>query len=579
MADIFISYSSSDREKAEQLTELLSSAGLSVWIDQDGIGAATSWSKEIVDAIDECKALIVMLSPSSVTSANVAKEISLAAERKKKILPLDLEPVALPNEIAYHLTGLQRSSMTNIDSVIRSLSKLGLEAMKAPELKIVKETDSRKSLMILPFEDLSPTGDNGWFSDGIANELISALSHVKALRVADQQATKDYKRYTGTLPVYAKEMAIRYFVQGDVRKFGDQIKISARLLDIETGEHLWQDFLRGEMKDVFDIQEQVAAKVVEGLNVILTSEEKKKLAERGTDNEEAYALYLKSDEYFGRQTREGFRLAIEVLTKAIELDPRYAKAMQDKAYVLSELFRVYDRRPEFLTEAEVLSKRGLELKPDLHSMFGALSNIYRIQGKPMEAEEAAREYLRRAPEHYASHFGLGFFYADLKQFARAIPHYEKAIEIKPDRIPTNWNLVLASKGAHDTERMTKWSRAALPIYERRLRLAPDDEGARAQYANLLEFAGERERALSAIKPLAGKQDLDGFSLYNIACLYARLGESVQALNCLRRSVTAGFSSIETFRHDPDLDPLRGIPEFEELMKELEEKIAQEKTDG
>src|SRR5689334_10038415 len=98
MADIFISYSSKDRAQAEQLTELLASAGLSVWIDKSGIDVATSWSGEIVDAIDNCKAMIVMLSPSSNESKNVAKEVSLAAERNKKLLPLDLEPVQLSRD-------------------------------------------------------------------------------------------------------------------------------------------------------------------------------------------------------------------------------------------------------------------------------------------------------------------------------------------------------------------------------------------------------------------------------------------------------------------------------------------------
>src|ERR1041385_5341663 len=200
MPDIFISYSSKDREQAQLLTELLASAGLSVWIDQAGIEAATSWSEEIVNALDGCKAFIVMLSPSSIESKNVVREVALAFEKNKKILPLDLEPVSLPASMQYHLAGLQRTSMTNIDAVIRALGKLGLEATSAPQApKIVKEQSEKKSLMILPFEDLSPTGDNGWFADGIASELITALSNIKSLRVADQQATKDYKRYTGTL--------------------------------------------------------------------------------------------------------------------------------------------------------------------------------------------------------------------------------------------------------------------------------------------------------------------------------------------------------------------------------------------
>jgi adenylate cyclase len=177
--------------------------------------------------------------------------------------------------------------------------------------------------MILPFEDMSPTGDNGWFADGLGAELISALSNVKSLRVSDQQATKDYKRYQGTLPNYAKEMSIRYFIQGSVRKFGDQIKITSALLDIESGDQLWQDSMKGTMEDIFDIQEKVAEKVVEGLKVHLAHDEKKKLAERGTENAEAYELYMKANEYFNRQTKEGFRLAGQLFTEAIKLDPGY----------------------------------------------------------------------------------------------------------------------------------------------------------------------------------------------------------------------------------------------------------------
>ena len=275
MADIFISYSSKDRAQAEQLTELLASAGLSVWIDQSALEVSTSWSAEIVDAINNCKAFIILLSSNSIESHNVVKEVSLASEKRKKILPLDLEPVTLPRELEYQLAGIHRAPLANIDSVLRALGKLGLEATSAPSFTVVKTkgSDSRKSLMILPFEDLSPTADNQWFADGIVSEMISSLSNVKALRLIDAQTTKEFRNYKGHLATYAKEMGIRYFVQGDVRKFGDTIKITSRLLDIETGDHLWQDSLKGTMDDIFDIQETVAKNVVEGLNVILTSEE------------------------------------------------------------------------------------------------------------------------------------------------------------------------------------------------------------------------------------------------------------------------------------------------------------------
>jgi adenylate cyclase len=573
MPDIFISYSSKDRIQADQLIELLGSAGLSVWIDKSGIEVATSWSKEIVQAINECKAFVVLLSPNSLLSNNVIKEVSLASEKRKKILPLDLEPVQLSEDLEYQLAGIQHASMTNIDAVIRALGKLGLEATQAPSIKIVHETDARKSLMILPFEDLSPTGDNQWFADGLATELIAALSPIKALRVADQQSTKDYKKYQGSLPNYAKEMSIRYFVQGSVRKFGDQIKITVALLDIESGDHLWQDSMKGTMNDIFDIQEKVAEKVVEGLKVHLASDEKKKLAERGTENAEAYELYLKANEYYLRQTREGFLLAIQQITLAIELDPNYENALLAKSGMLSALYRNYNRDPDLLTEGEQLAKRALEIKPDCWLAYSLLSNIYRSQSRIDEAEEAVKEYVRRTPENYHSHFCLGLFYAETDQDVLAIEPYERSIELrreqKRDDLITYFNLVIAADRAQDTDRVEKWSRLALPLYERRLRLVPDDENARVSYASLLGFAGEPERGIEALTPLLEKQNLDGASHYNIACIYARMNDTVHAMEVLWRSVTAGFINVELIRTDPDLDLLREQEEFKALMKSIE----------
>ncbi len=571
--DIFISYSSKDKEKADQLTELLVSAGLSVWIDQSRIDIATSWSKEIVLAIDGCKAFVVLLSPNSILSKNVIKEVSLAAEQQKKILPLDLEPVSLPEDLRYHLAGIQRAPMTNIDAIIRALGKLGLEATQAPTLKLVKETDSRKSLMILPFEDMSPTGDNGWFADGIASELITALSYVKALRVSDQQATKDYKRYQGTLPHYANTMGIRYFIQGDVRKFGDNIKITSRLLDIETGDHLWQDSMKGTMNDIFDIQEKVAEKVVKGLKVHLASDEKKKLAERGTENPEAYELYLKSEEYFHRQTKEGYQIAVQLLTEAIHLDPHYAQAYQCKANSLAGLYRLYDRNPSLLDEAETLCKEALRLKSDLFAVYLPLSQIYRHRGMLVEAEEAAREFIRNDPQNYISHFTLGFFYGNTGQNAKAIAAYEESIRLKPDYLVGLWNLVVNCDGVGDWEKCAHWASVALPIFERYLKLHPDDENKLIWYAAILLMSGRTEDAHAAAIKLKGLKD--GNSLYNTAYLFSKLGDKVEALGTFRKAIEAGFKNtrhLNDFLTDEKdgIASLAGTPEYGEVKRMVEE---------
>jgi adenylate cyclase len=575
MPDIFISYSRKDSEQAEQLAELLGSAGLACWIDKSGIELSTSWSKEIVQAIDACKAFIVLLSPNSVESNNVVKEVSLAAEQKKKILPLDLEPVALSEDLRYHLAGIQRAPMTNIDAVIRALAKLGLAATQAPSIKLVHETDARKSLMILPFEDMSPTGDNGWFADGLASELISALSNVKSLRVSDQQATKDYKRYQGTLPKYANEMGIRYFIQGDVRKFGDNIKITSRLLDIETGDHLWQDSMKGTMNDIFEIQEAVALKVVEGLKVHLASDEKKKLAERGTENAEAYELYLKGREYFGRQSKEGFQLAAQLDSEAIALDPAYAFAYSNKANALAFLYRSYTRDPALLDEGLTLIKEARRLKPDLWAAYNPLSTILQLQGKDAEAEAAAQEYILNAPEDYLSHFALGFFYQNTGQDAKAIAPYEESLKRKPEDLVALFNLVLACVGAKEEEKRRHWSANAIPLYEKRLKLFPDEENNRVAHAMLLHFAGRDDEARAAARKL---EDLrDGLALFNTACLQCLLKDYAAGIQTFCKAIQAEFRNmrnIKSFLDDEDegIGTLKGTPEWEavrELVASLE----------
>jgi TolB-like protein len=579
MADIFISYSSKDREKAEQLTQLLSSAGLSVWIDKQGIGPATSWSGEIVDAIDHCKALVVLLSENSVLSKNVVQEVALAFEKNKKILPLDLEQVALTRDLQYHLAGIQRTSISNIDAVIRALGTLGLEATQAPTLKLVKETDSRKSLMILPFEDLSPTGDNGWFADGLAAELISALSNVKTLKVTDQQSTKEFKKYKGHLTTYAKEMSVRYFIEGSVRKFGEQIKITSSLLDIETGDHLWHDSIKGTMDDIFTIQEQVAEKVVEGLKIHLGTDEKKKLTERVTDNVEAYELYLKGVEYFDRQTKEGIQLAVTLFSEAIELDPQYAEAYLAKAHALAGMYRSYSRDGRLLDEALTLIQEAQLLKPGLWSVNVPLTVILMLQGKHEEAEQAAKDYILNAPEDYSSHFTLGFYYSSTGQHAKAIAPFEEALKIKPDYLITLWNLVVSCNSANDEIKQHEYALAAIPKFVKHLKLFPNDENKQVNHAALLHFAGLDEESKEAARQLSGLKD--GGSLYNAACLLCVLKEYQAGLATFRLAMIAGLRDIRALKlfledSGEGIGSLAGTPEWEEA-RQLVEELERETT--
>ncbi len=575
MADIFISYSSIDREKAEQLTELLGSAGLSVWIDKAGIEAATSWSGEITQAITDCKVFVILLSPNSITSHNVSKEVSLASERKKKILPIDLIPVELPNDLAYHLAGIQRTSLTNIDSIIRAIGRLGLEAPHAPTIKLVRETDSRKSLMILPFEDLSPTADNQWFADGIVSEMISLLSNVKALRLIDAQTTKEFKNYKGHLAVYAKEMGIRYFVEGDVRKFGDNIKITSRLLDIETGDHLWQDSLKGTMEEIFDIQESVAKNVATGLQIILTHEENKRIEEQPTENAEAYELYLRANEYYSRHTRVDIERSLSIYEEVVKLDPEFDDAYIQMANVALAYYRTYSKDSAIIERVN-----GYILKAE--SILGESAKVCWIRGTLQRTTgqyEASRISLKRAieldPGLMDAYESFAMTSAILGNLEETIIVREKMLQLQESNHNARYSYLLALNRLNDIPRLREAASKAIPIFERYLRLAPDDWYARSQYIGAVCMSGKFERALSEGSMLEANGNLDGYTLFNLACAYLHTGSKERGLETLRKSVAAGYSNMDVFRIHPDLNCIRLSPEFESILKEVEERIAKE----
>jgi TolB-like protein len=565
MADIFISYSRHDSEQAQLLTELLTSAGLSVWIDQSGIIGAEKWATEIVEGINSCSTFLLLISPHSVESENVLRELSLASEKRKRVLPVDLEAVRLPTSFEYPLAGIHRVAVTDFDAIIR--------AHKYGVTKIVVK-DMRKSLMVLPFDDLSPAGDNEWFSNGIVTELIGLLSNVKALRVTDQQTTKEFKHYKGHLSVYASEMNIRFFVEGSVRKFGDQIKVSSSLLDIDTGDNLWQDSMKGTMEDLFDIQETVARRILDGLAIMLTTDEEKKLDKKPTENAEAYELYLKGSEYYARRTKRDFERAISLFEEAVRVDPRFVAAHAEIAIAYGETYRLYDRNPTLLKRVRGAAEKVRELEGETAKYFWVMCKLALLSGDAEGALRLAQQAIEIDPKYAGGYDALGYAYEALGNKEAAVNAREALIRLEENHKGVHFSLLVALHGLGDKARLRAAAERAIPIFERHTRLNPDDYHTRAILASVHWMSGSDSKALRAADELSAVESLDGDALYNLACLYLNCNTPDRGMENLRRAVAKGFRAIETFRRDPDLAPLRDPSspyhaEFEELMKELE----------
>jgi len=337
MSDIFISYSRKDSELALRLASFLTECGHSVWIDQSDIHAATMWSSEIVRAITGCRAFILLLSENSINSKNVVRELALASEKGKHILPIKLEHVVIPEAMEYQLAGIQRLPFGEDEALLLSLARLGLESsgrarhrvMDIGKIKIPKRNPRRRlalagvvllialvgvsyfmvrntnhspasagaiaspaipvssfsqtaSLMILPFEDLSRNHNLGYFVNESLSELIYCFSSFEGIRIIDQSTSYSYRNSPQRISQIANELNVRYFVEGNILPSGHTLRIRFQLFDFEKGHSLLNGEFEEATDQVFEIPGSVAKDVLSKCGVTVSNEDLYRIASRHT---------------------------------------------------------------------------------------------------------------------------------------------------------------------------------------------------------------------------------------------------------------------------------------------------------
>ncbi len=574
MSDIFISYSSHDREKALLLAEELRSLGTSVWIDQ-AIAGATRWSSEIAQALDECKALILLISQSSLSSKNCVKEVTIAAEADKQILPIDLEDIPLSHEFKYHLAGIQRVAYTNKTAIRRALEKLISTNSKKLGVIASQPKDNLIRLAVLPFSDLSPMHDNEWFADGMMDELISTLGSLTRMRVPSRMDVIHYKKNRPKIKQIARDLNVRYLIEGSVRKAGERIRISASLIDSASDWLLWSQNFNGTFENIFDFQEQTSKAIAEVLKLELTSEEEKILIKNPTDNPEAYQLYLKGIEHTARVTKTDFMTALSLFEEAVKLDPHFSAAYSEIAITCSETFRVYSRLPVWLERAEAAAKHIFEIEGETAQYHLAASGIDRLRGKLKDALYHAKRSVEIDPGFAIGYQSMGSLYHLLGDYRLSMESWEKAIQLRPDNTNTNLRYIMAIAQFGDVKMLHTAAVESVPIFERHIRLNPDDNTAKVELENVLDYAGRVDEAIASADTLSMIPELDGFSLYNLSCIYARCSAPDKAVTNIRRAADAGYRNIELIKNDSDLNSLREREDFQVVVRELEDKISKE----
>ncbi len=265
-----------------------------------------------------------------------------------------------------------------------------------------------KSIAVLAFTDLSPGKDQEYFSDGIAEEILNALVKVEDLKVAGRTSSFSFKGRNEDMRTIGKTLGVAHILEGSVRKQGDKVRITAQLVRAKDGFHLWSETYDGDLQDVFTLQENIAQAITEKLQVILQGEQKTRLVQAGTENTEAYALYLQASRIFNR--REGARYddAIAMLEQAIALDPGYARAHSR----LAAIHAVYGnyRSGKSTTARRMVeqhARRASELDPTLAEPYAALGNSLNQNRRFLESRKAFERALQLDPNDVTANFWQG----------------------------------------------------------------------------------------------------------------------------------------------------------------------------
>ena len=577
MSDIFISYARSTADQAQTIAEALRGLGFDVWRD-DELPAHRAYAEVIEERLQAAKAVVVIWSAEAVKSEWVQSEAD-TARTDHKLVQLTVDGSKLPRPF----DRIQCADMTgwtgDLDAHAwkKVVASVGDLLGGASPTENTRTTTPRKlSVCVLPFANMSGDPEQEYFSDGISEDIITDLSKVAALFVIARNTAFQFKGKTLDMARLAAQLGVSHVLEGSVRKAGGRVRITAQLIDGATGGHIWAERYDRDLTDIFALQDEISEAIVAALKLKLLPEEKKAIEQRGTDNVDAYNLYLMARSYYvtGNQGDPRKEEAIERLTRrAVDLDPGYAQAWALLASAQSTLHRDHGRAGD---GGQAALDRALALNPDLAEARSIKARRLSYAGRHEEAAAEIAVALRLDPESWEVNLRAGNISYSLGRLEDAARHLEKAAALVEMDLKASQFLVSCYTALGDEENTRRAATIALERAEKAV--AQDRSNGFAMGVAVLALAGlgERERAKDWMNR-ALLIDPDNWVMrYNFACtLAASLNDPDAALDMLGQALErdVGSSLLHDFAVDPDLAGLRDDPRFQAMVAKAEERLA------
>jgi len=424
-------------------------------------------------------------------------------------------------------------------------------------------TGEEPSIAVLPFADMSPEKDQGYFCEGVAEEILNALTRIESLQVVARLSSFRYAGVADDIRAIGRKLGAKTILEGSVRKSDSQLRITAQLINVDDGYHLWAKTFDRELEDIFVIQDEIATSIAESLLHTLIP-----VKTTSARDVVAYEYYLRGKQYLNRFRKVEIEFARQMFQQAIEKDPNFALAWAGYADCFSLEIMYANPTPWFRDKALEASERALALAPELAEAYASSGLAHLVCEEYSDAEAQFNRAIELNPRLFEAYYYFArarFHQGDMDAAARL---FQKAASVNPEDYQSRLLRVQILRGAGELDQARQEARKAIDVVERHLQWNPDDARALHLGAGSLVALGDIDRADKWLQRALEIDPDDPIVLYNVACNYATLNRVEEALDVLERAADNGTVSENWMKNDEDLVNLRSHPRYAALLDRI-----------
>jgi adenylate cyclase len=500
------------------------------------------------------------------------------------------------NKLQYSLDKITTPHLKNVREPV-DVYKIVLPWEKRQQDETETPVLDPKRVAVLPLANMSPDPGDEYFADGMTEELIDRLAQVKSLKVIARTSVMSYKKKEKKVSEIARELEVGTLVEGSVRKAGNRVRVTVQLINAGTEEHLWSSHYDKNLDDIFAVQSEIAEKVAGELKAQLLDSEKQTLEKKPTENIEAYSSFLQGRKLLREDTEASVRQALSLFEKAIELDPRFARAyvgvaechqmlatigyepydvslstvkssleraidldpnLPEAHTVLSEMFFNEDNMPGMEAEA----RKALDLNPSLPEPYSMLSELAALKGDPGEMVRQNETAYRLDPIRPRLIYFLGTAYLYTGREQEALEHWKKTEQLAPSQTYRGMTEYYLIKGNLEK---------AKELHAKAEKLEPTNPRVTWLGGFIAALEGDRERALLAVKKIEDAK-VGPLSFNYIGYVYHALGDLEGYFEYMNKALEAHTLIPSTMMYSPLLAKARADPRYLELMEKIRRQL-------